>query len=50
MNIITKMKIKEQSKKFERYVGKIEKGDKVFVSAKKAAEFLKKRAKNIKNF
>lgn len=35
----------ERRKKFEGHMSKIEKGDKVFDSAKKAAEFLKKRAK-----
>jgi len=35
----------KQLQKFEKYVSKIEKGDKVFDSAKKASEFLKKRAK-----
>ena len=35
----------EKWQKFEGYVSKIEKGDKVFDSAKNAADFLKKRAK-----
>ena len=36
---------KEQKNKFEEYMSKIGKGDKVFDSAKKASEFLKKRVK-----
>ena len=47
--MVTKMTIKNQVtipiQKFEEYVAKIEKDDKVFDSAKKASEFLKKRAK-----
>ncbi len=35
----------KQLQKFEEYVAKIEKDDKVFDSAKKASEFLKKRSK-----
>jgi hypothetical protein len=35
----------KQFQKFEECVSKIEKDDKVFDSAKKASEFLKKRAK-----
>ena len=35
----------KQLQKFEQYVSKVEKGDKVFDSARKAAGYLKKRAK-----
>jgi hypothetical protein len=35
----------KQWQRFEEHVSKIEKGDKVFDSARKASEFLKKRAK-----
>lgn len=35
----------EQWQKFEGYISKVEKGDKVFDSVKHAAYFLKKRAK-----
>ena len=46
VTVIIEERIPEkQLQKFEGYVAKIEKGDKVFDSAKKASEFLKKRAK-----
>ncbi len=46
VTVIIEERIPEkQLQKFEEYVAKIEKDDKVFDSAKKASEFLKKRSK-----